>query len=64
MPVDLMIVRTMPNPNPHPNPNPNPNPTPNQVRTMPYSLQEIVQILAIRAQVRVRDRGLGVGPTP
>ena len=60
-----MIVRTMPNPNPHPNPhpsphpspnpNPNPNPTPiptpNQVRTMPYSLQEIVQILAIRAQV-------------
>ena len=34
------------------------------VRTMPYSLQEIVQILAIRAQVRVRDRGLGVGPTP
>ena len=57
MPVDLMIVRTMPNPNPHPSPhphpNPNPNPTPNQVRTMPYSLQEIVQILAIRAQVGV-----------
>ena len=57
MPVDLMLVRTMPSPNPHPSPhpdpNPNPNPTPNQVRTMPYSLQETVQILAIRAQVSV-----------